>query len=87
MSGVARSVPDPIEPEDLPTLGPACELCGDEWDLTPFPLWSEERGYWTGTRCVDGPSCRGRQEAARAPQPMQPARVPSAEGDDDDSWL
>jgi hypothetical protein len=70
-------------PPELPALGPACEVCGDDWELGIRPCWTAERGWWTGTRCVDGRACQTRMAAP--PQPMQPTSSTAADGDDD-AW-
>ena len=68
-----RNLPD--------SIGDRCEMCRDEFGpLMVGPCWSEARGFWTGTRCVDGLLCR-----QRIAHPLEPAipNPPAPEGDPD----
>ncbi len=63
----------------------ACEVCGDDWELAIRPCWTEARGWWTGTRCVDGRAC-AKRAATPKPVDMPPATQPDAE-EDPDAWI
>jgi hypothetical protein len=61
-----------VDPEIPDVLGPACELCGDEFGpLMIGPCFTEKSGYWTGTRCVDGLVCRHRIQTTPSSQPEE----------------
>jgi hypothetical protein len=74
MSGVAHSYPDnepdipDVEPSySTPEFAAACEVCGDEWELGIRPCFTTERGWWTGTRCLDNAKCQERIAPKEAP--------------------
>lgn len=64
MSGVAHSIPDPLEP-DMPELDWKCRLCGAEEEPLMLGPWRDRDGrYLTVTRCRDWHACAERMKGA-----------------------